>query len=111
MDVLLLLQPMIGAVGYDGQKGDFFLEPEGRIRRRGEQEIAPFVFTGVQILHPRLFDGTEEGAFSLNRLYDKAAAAGRLWGLRHDGHWFHVGTPDQLREVEEVLETLIGGAS
>ena len=111
MDVLLLLQPMIGAVGYDGQKGDFFLEPDGHIRRRGEQEIAPFVFTGVQILHPRLFDGAEQGAFSLNRLYDKAAAAGRLWGLRHDGHWFHVGTPDQLREVEEALKNLIGRAS
>ena len=102
MDVLLLLHSTAYAVGYDG-RGDFVLRADGRLRRRREREVAPFVFAGVQILHPRLFKGAPEGAFSLNRLYDEAEEAGRLWGLRHDGQWFHVGTPEQLAEVEEAL--------
>jgi len=105
MDALLLLQPTATAFGYDG-RGDFLLDSWGRARRRGEREVAPFVFAGVQILHPRLFDGTPEGAFSLNLVYDKAAADGRLYGVRHDGEWFHIGTPQGLRHVEEALLTM-----
>jgi MurNAc alpha-1-phosphate uridylyltransferase len=105
MDALLLLHPTAYAVGYDGP-GDFVLSPEGRLRRRREREVAPFVFAGVQILHPRLFSGTPEGSFSLNLIYDKAAEAERLWGLRHDGEWFHIGTPENLREVEDALHPL-----
>ena len=102
MDALLLVHPTTAAIGYEG-KGDYILSPEGRLRRRREREVAPFLFTGLQILHPRLFDGAPDGAFSLNLLYDKAGRAGRLWGLRHDGEWFHIGTPEQLRWVEHVL--------
>ncbi|HEX9789534.1 MAG TPA: nucleotidyltransferase family protein [Kiloniellales bacterium] len=105
MDALLLLQPTATAFGYDG-RGDFRLDPLGQARRRGEREVVPFVFAGVQILHPRLFAGTPEGAFSLNLVYDKAAAAGRLYGVRHDGEWFHIGTPQGLRDVEEALQTM-----
>jgi hypothetical protein len=99
MDGLLLLQPTATAIGYDGQ-GDFFIDQLGAIRRRCEWEVAPFVYAGIQILHPRLFDGAPEGAFSLNLLYDRAIETGRLFGLRHDGEWFHVSTPRQLAEVE-----------
>lgn len=99
MDALLLLQPTVTAVGYDGP-GDFFLDQTGRIRRRREWEVAPFLYSGVQILHPRLFADAPEGAFSLNLLYDRAIEAGRLYGLRHDGEWYHVSTPQHLAEVE-----------
>lgn len=105
MDALLLLHPTAYAVGYDGP-GDFMLDPEGRLRRRREWEVAPFVFSGIQMLHPRLFEATPEGPFSLNLVYDKAAEAERLWGLRHDGDWFHIGTPENLRDVEDALHPL-----
>ncbi len=109
MDALLLVHAAAFAFGYEGA-GDFLMDPAGLLRRRGERQLAPFVFTGVQILHPRLFEGAPEGRFSLNRLYDKAGAAGRLWGLRHDGEWFHIGTPDALQGVEGALHDLSDGA-
>jgi MurNAc alpha-1-phosphate uridylyltransferase len=99
MDGLLLLQPTVSAVGYNGP-GDFFIDQVGRLRRRREWEVAPFVYAGIQILHPRLFAGAPDGAFSLNLLYDRAIESERLYGLRHDGEWFHVSTPQQLAEVE-----------
>jgi aminoglycoside/choline kinase family phosphotransferase len=99
MDGLLLLQPTTSAIGYDGP-GDFFIDQVGRVRRRREWEVAPFVYAGIQILHPRLFAGAPDGAFSLNLLYDRAIEAGRLYGIRHDGEWFHVSTVKQLAEVE-----------
>lgn len=102
MDALLLLHPTVTAIGYDGV-GDYFADPLGRLRRRRNHELAPFIFAGLQILHPRLFAGAPAGPFSLNKLYDRAEAAGRLWGLRHDGLWFHVGTPQGLAETEALL--------
>jgi len=102
MDALLLLSPVWAAIAYDG-RGDFFMDQEGVLRRRREWEVAPFLFAGVQILHPRLFDGAPAGAFSLNRLYDRAIEAGRLYGIAHDGRWFHVGTPDGLALAEAAL--------
>jgi MurNAc alpha-1-phosphate uridylyltransferase len=102
MDALLLLQPTATAVGYDGV-GDFVMDPLGSIRRRREREVAPFLFSGIQLLHPRLFEGAPDGFFSLNLLYDRAIEAGRLHGLRHDGEWYHVSTPRQLAEVEQRL--------
>lgn len=102
MDALLLLQSSVAAIGYDGV-GDYFADPLGRLRRRRGHELAPFIFAGVQILHPRLFAEAPDGPFSLNRLYDRAEEAGRLWGVRHDGLWFHVGTPQGLVETEALL--------
>jgi MurNAc alpha-1-phosphate uridylyltransferase len=104
MDVLLLVAGAVRATGYDGS-GDFLMDPVGRLSRRPERQIAPFVFTGVQIVHPRLFADAPEGPFSLNVLYDRAAEAGRLHGLAHDGEWYHVGTPDAIALAEaEILE-------
>lgn len=105
MDALLLLQPTAFAVGYHGT-GDFMLAADGRVRRRDEREVAPFVFAGMQILAPALFKDAPDGPFSLNRIYDQALKRERLWGLRHDGEWFHVGTPEQLAEVEDALHHL-----
>jgi MurNAc alpha-1-phosphate uridylyltransferase len=109
MDALLLLHPTCSAFGYEGL-GDYFMDPLGRLRRRQERQIAPFIHAGIQILHPRLFEAAPEGSFSLNKLYDKAQEAGRLWGLRHDGEWYHVGTPQELRAVEDALHHLAGSS-
>jgi N-acetyl-alpha-D-muramate 1-phosphate uridylyltransferase len=104
MDALLLLQRTTTAVGYDGS-GDYDLDPLGMPRRRGEGQVAPLLFAGVQILHRRLFDRSEElpTRFSLARLYDRAQDAGRLRGIVHDGEWYHIGTPAGLASAEERL--------
>lgn len=102
MDALLLLQRTVTAHGYDGL-GDYFLDPVGRAKRRRGNAVAPYVFAGVQILHPRLFKDGPKGPFSLNRLYDRAEEAGRLFGVAHDGLWFHVGTPDSIAATEVEL--------
>lgn len=102
MDALLLMVRTTQVDGAVGQ-GDFLLDPLGRMRRPKEREIAPYLYAGVQILSPALFEGAPQGAFSLNRLYDRAMEDGRLFGLVHDGVWFHLSTPDDLRKAEETL--------
>lgn len=103
MDALLLVAPTATSLGYDGA-GDFVMDADGRLERRGEREVAPFIYAGVAILQPGLFDDTPEGAFSLNLLFDRAIAAGRLSGMRLDGQWLHVGTPDAIRAAEERVQ-------
>jgi MurNAc alpha-1-phosphate uridylyltransferase len=105
MDALLLLQRTTTAIGYDGA-GDYFLDPAGVPRRRRGEQVSPYVFSGVQILHRRLFEGIAEAKFSLSRLYDRAEEAGRLRALAHDGLWFHIGTPAGLAEAEQELTAL-----
>ena len=102
MDTLLLLQPTARAYGYDG-RGDFFMAEDGGLRLCRAGETAPYLFAGVQIVHPRLFRDAPDGKFSLNLLFDRAAAARRLFGLAHLGGWYHVGTPDSLAGVEAAL--------
>ena len=102
MDCLLMLAAVSTSHGYHG-RGDFALASDGRIRRRIEQEIVPFAFAGVSVAHPRLFDDTPEGAFSLNRVWSRAIATGRAFGMRMDGVWMHVGTPAALAEAEQCL--------
>ncbi|MGC2414251.1 MAG: nucleotidyltransferase family protein [Stellaceae bacterium] len=102
MDAMLLFQRTATAVGYEGS-GDYFLDPLGVPRRRGEREIAPFLFTGVQLLHRRLFDAVAERRFSLNRVYDRAERAGRLHAIVHDGEWYHIGTPEGLAATRARL--------
>lgn len=102
MAALLLLQEVERANGYAGA-GDFHLAPGGRLQRRREGERACFLFTGIQLLSMRLFDGAKVERFSLNRLYDRAIDAGRLYGLVHDGAFFHVGTPEGLALAEQAL--------
>ena len=102
MDALLLLVPLARATGYEG-RGDFHMDPAGVIRVRGEQRIAPYVFSGVQIVARGLFDGEPVERFSMWRVWDRALAAGRLYGVVHQGLWFHVGTPHAVTETEALL--------
>jgi MurNAc alpha-1-phosphate uridylyltransferase len=102
MDALLLLAATVASAGYVG-RGDFFLEKDGRLVRRGERLVAPFAYAGAAILSPRLFDGAPEGAFSLNLLFDKAISAGRLFGVRMDGLWINVETPAAIALAEGAI--------
>ena len=102
MDILLLLASTVNTVGYDS-RGDFHLEKDGSIVRRKEREVAPFVFTGIYLVHPRLLKGAPEGKFSMNVLFDKAIATGKLKGVRHDGIWMEVGTPEGIPLAERAL--------
>lgn len=102
MDGLLLLQPTCHTVGYDGL-GDFTMDQMGRLQRRDERCVTPFVYTGVQLLSPRLFADAPEGAFSINHLYDRAIEAGRLYGMRHEGDWMDVGSHAGLAQAEALL--------
>jgi N-acetyl-alpha-D-muramate 1-phosphate uridylyltransferase len=105
IDAILLLQRTITAIGYEGI-GDYFLDPLGCPRRRGEREVAPYIFAGIQILHRRLFSGVDDTVFSLKRLYERAEDAGRLAAIVHDGAWFHVGTPEGLAITRARLAEL-----
>jgi MurNAc alpha-1-phosphate uridylyltransferase len=102
MDILLLLASTTSSIGYDGP-GDFNMAPDGRLTRRAEGQIAPFVYAGAAILAPAIFADAPKGAFSLNRLFDRAAEAGRLSGLRLDGTWMHVGTPEAIKAAEAAI--------
>jgi len=102
MDALLLLAATSSSVGYAG-RGDFAMAPDGRLRRRLEREVVPFVYAGVAILNPALFADAPPGAFSLNLLFDRAIEAGRLYGLRLEGVWMHVGTPDAIAAAEAAI--------
>ena len=105
MDALLLMCFTVNAIGYEGL-GDFMMADDGRLSRREEQCVAPFAYSGIQVLHPRLFDAAPDGVFSLNRLWDKAESKGRLFGLIHEGAWMHVGTPEGVSAAEDVLSGL-----
>ena len=102
MDVLLLLAATTSSIGYSG-RGDFAMLPDGRLRRRRENEVVPFVYAGAAVLSPVLFTDAPKGAFSLTLLFDRAAETGRLFGLRLEGVWMHVGTPEAIAAAERAL--------
>ncbi len=105
MDGLLLLAAMTTAMGYEG-RGDFRLAPDGRLSRVPEHLSSPFAYPGVQIVHPRLFADPPDGAFSTNLMWNRAIAKGRLFGVRLEGVWIHVGTPEARYEAEAYLARL-----
>jgi len=104
MDALLLLSPTAGSIGYSG-RGDFMMLPDRKLQRRGEREVAPFIYAGSAVLAPALFAGAPKGAFSLTALFDRAAENGRLFGLRLEGVWMHVGTPEAVAAADAALAT------
>jgi MurNAc alpha-1-phosphate uridylyltransferase len=98
LDAVLLLHRTFQIRG-DVGLGDFMLDSWGVPRRRKEREIAPYLFAGVQLMHPRLLDGMPDGAFSTNLAWNRALETGRLRAVVHDGHWFHLSTPLDLTEA------------
>jgi MurNAc alpha-1-phosphate uridylyltransferase len=102
MDALLLLAPAATSIGYAG-RGDFAMAADGRLRPRAEREVVPFVYAGAAIFSPALFRDAPQGPFSLNRLFNKAVESERLFGLRLDGIWMHVGTPDAIALAERAI--------
>lgn len=105
MDGLLLLASMVTAIGFEGA-GDFNMDPDGHLTRPAELRLSPYAYPGVQIVHPRLFDSAPSGTFSTNLVWDVAIAAKRLYGIRLDGVWIHVGTPEAVKEGEALLADL-----
>lgn len=102
MDILLLMAPTADSIGYSGS-GDYAMLPDGSLRRRKEREVVPFVYAGVAILSPAIFADAPSGEFALTKLFDRAGEQGRLFGLRLDGLWMHVGTPDAVQEAEQAF--------
>jgi N-acetyl-alpha-D-muramate 1-phosphate uridylyltransferase len=102
MDALLLLAPTTTSIGYD-ERGDFSMSADGRLRRRAERQVVPFAYASAALLSPALFKGAPKGAFPLTVLFDRAAEQGRLHGLRLDGIWMHVGTPEAVAAAEAAM--------
>jgi MurNAc alpha-1-phosphate uridylyltransferase len=104
MDALLLLHPIHKVIGREPtDRGDFFVEPGGRLRYRGIASLAPYVFASVSVCDARLFHDSPDGPFSLLRLWNRAEDRGRLFGVFNDGDWFHIGTPEALAAAERKL--------
>ena len=106
MDIALLVAASAGAVGVDWP-GDFTMTRDGRLERREDRHVAPFVYTGVGILKPELFADVPEEIFRLAPFFHAAAAEGRLYGVRLDGLWLHVGRPESIAEAERAIERSI----
>jgi len=103
MDALLALVPHIGAHNFRG-KGDFGMDTSGRVSRRRSGRIAPFIYTGIQLVSRRLLRDAPEGPFSTNVLWDRAIEEGRLYGIAFTGQWFEVGTPEAIPATEAALK-------
>jgi len=103
MDALLLLVPLARALNHSGM-GDFHMDRTGQLRRRDKSHVAPFVFTGIQMVSKRLLRDAPQGPFSTNILWDRAIEEGRCFGAVHHGLWFDVGTPKSIPMTEAALE-------
>jgi MurNAc alpha-1-phosphate uridylyltransferase len=102
MDALLLLAPTTSSIGYSG-RGDFAMATDGRLSRRGERDVVPFVYSGAAILTPTFFAGVPAGPSSMSPLFDRAIENERLFGMRLEGMWMHVGTPDAVEAAEAAI--------
>ncbi len=102
LDVLMLVHPLASAHGFDGA-GDFFVDADRNMKRRGSDPSAPYVYAGAYILHPRALAQEPSEPFSMNKIWDRAIAAGRMKAIVHDGAWYHVGTPQAVGETEALL--------
>ena len=98
----MLMAATFSSIGFEG-RGDFNMDSNGRLSRRQPQRVTPFAWPGVQIIHPRLVDKGPSGVFSTNVLWDIAIEQGRLFGIRLDGKWMHIGTPEAKLEADYYL--------
>ncbi len=105
MDILLMTARLDQATGFEGA-GDFVADSAGRLRRARDAAGAPLIYAGAAVLHPRIFAEAAPGVASLNRFFDTAIAAGRLYGMPMCGHWLTVGTPQAIGEAEAALAAL-----
>lgn len=110
MDALLLVH-RASLLPYHVGRGDFAVDPLGVVRRPKEKEIVPYLYAGVQLVSPALFDGAPEGPFSTNMMWNRAIATGRLHAVVHDGIWLHLSTPEDLTEAEELLRGRVSAFS
>jgi N-acetyl-alpha-D-muramate 1-phosphate uridylyltransferase len=102
MDILLLMAPTTNSIGYGG-RGDYAMLPDGALRKRRENQVVPFVYAGAAIMSPSVFADAPSGEFSLTKIFDRANEQERLFGLRLEGVWMHVGTPDAIAAAEEAF--------
>ena len=102
MDILMLMAPTTSSIGYGGS-GDYAMLPDGALRKRREHQVVPFVYAGAAIMSPSLFGDAPAGEFSLTRMFDRANERERLFGLRLDGVWMHVGTPEAIDAAEKAF--------
>jgi MurNAc alpha-1-phosphate uridylyltransferase len=102
MDILLLMAPTTSSIGYNGS-GDYAMAADGTLRKRKELQVVPFVYAGVAIMSPAIFADAPKGEFSLTKMFDRANEQERLYGLRMDGVWMHVGTPDAIAAAEDAF--------
>lgn len=109
MEALMLVAPTVNALCYEG-RGDFMMDAEGHLTRVQEHRVAPFVWIGVQIVHPRLFEAAPTGRFSINPQWDKAIGKGRLFAIRLEGIWMHIDRPDAVADAERLLADLAPAA-
>jgi MurNAc alpha-1-phosphate uridylyltransferase len=107
MDILLLMAPTATSIGYSGN-GDYAMLTDGALRKRKEHQVVPFVYAGVAIMSPALFTDAPQGEFSLTKIFDRANERERLFGLRLDGVWMHVGTPDAVQAAEKACLVSVG---
>jgi len=105
MDALLMIASATNTIG-EVRRGDFSMSADGQLARRQEQSVAPFMYAGVQIIDPTLFDEGPEGPFSTNFVWDRSIERGRLFGLRMEATWMHVGTSEDLADAERFLRDL-----
>ena len=102
MDALLLVVSHARAVNFRGA-GDFHMDAVGRLSRRKPGRIAPFIYTGIQIVSHRLLHDAPDGPFGTMTLWERAMEEGRLFGTSFTGLWFEVGTPQAIKPTEEAL--------
>ena len=110
VDAVLLVHRSF-QVNSDVGLGDFVVDQQGRVRRRREREVAPYIYAGVQLIAPQLFADMPAGPFSMNRAWDRATAAGRLRAVVHEGLWLHLSTPADLADSETTLQARLTGES
>lgn len=103
MDGILVLVPREQAIDFAGP-GDYFLESDHQLTHRGTEDQAPYIYSGIQLLHPRAFKDFTAKSFHLPEVYHAMEQSGRLYGLPLKGPWCDMGTVQTLARLEAYLQ-------